>query len=289
MRCFDPQSEARESLHERCRIHLESMVAGGLLDSTAVEGCLSRLLTCASESEALADAALVSEAALEELPLKQALFVRMEELAPADCVLTSTTSSHPMTSIAAHMRDPSRALVLHPFNPPHLLPVVEVVPGERTAPAVVDAAVDFLRRAGKTPVRLRREVPGFVVNRLQLALLREAWALLDAGVASAEDIDASVRGSLGVRLAGIGPLRATDFAGLDIWARIAANVQLDSGGALPPTMQRLLDMGHKGAKTGRGFYDDYGSPGAREALVAARDRASMHVLQLGRMPRANDP
>ena len=85
---------------------------------------------------------------------------------------------------------PSRALVLHPFNPPHLLPVVEVVPGEHTAPAVVDAAVDFLRRAGKTPVVVRREVPGFVVNRIQLALLREAWSLLDGGVASAEDIDA---------------------------------------------------------------------------------------------------
>ena len=186
-----------------------------------------------------------------------------------------------MSQISKRMQHRQRALVTHPFNPPHLLPVIEVVPTAETLESVVDSTMELLQRMGKQPVRLRKEVPGFLINRIQTAMVREVWDLLDQDVASAEDIDAAVRGSLGFRLAAIGPLEVCDFAGLDIWARVFGNLSEDirSSTDLPAGIQKLVDSGQFGTKTGRGFFD-YSEPGQLEDRTSKRDQSFLQILKL---------
>src|SRR5204862_4183409 len=140
--------------------------------------------------------------------------------------------------------------------PPHIVPTVEVVPGPRTEAAVTETTLALLRRLGKLAIPIRQELPGFLVNRVQIAVMRKVWDLLDRGVASAEDIDAAIRGSMGFRLAAIGPLEVNDFGGLDIQARVFRNLvpEIRSSTELPETIKQLVAAGHFGAKTGKGFH-----------------------------------
>ncbi len=208
VRCYDPDDGARASLQSRVAFNFEQLERSGLASSEQAAATRARLTVCNTLRDALGgDIFLVCEASVEDLAAKQRLFAEMESLVGDATLITSASSSFEISAIGARLDRPERALVLHPFNPPHLIPVVEVVPGPRTTEAAVDAAVALLRQVGKRPIRLRKECPGFIVNRVQLAMLREVWALLDAGVASAEDIDEAVKGTLGLRLAAVGPLR----------------------------------------------------------------------------------
>ena len=211
VKCFDPQREARETVTSRIHSNLEQMAAAGIVAPDQIDEIIGRLAICDSPAKALEEAEFVSEAAVEDLAVKQELFANLETMVTPETILASNTSSHPMSQISKRMQHRQRALVTHPFNPPHLLPVIEVVPTAETLESVVDSTMELLQRMGKQPVRLRKEVPGFLINRIQTAMVREVWDLLDQDVASAEDIDAAVRGSLGFRLAAIGPLEVCDF------------------------------------------------------------------------------
>lgn len=286
VRCYDPDERARATLRPRVDANLAAMCANGLADADGAAATAARLRVCDSLAAALEGASVVCESSLEDLAVKQALFAEMEGLVDAGALLTSTTSSFPIGQIAARLAHPERCLVLHPFNPPHLIPVVEVVGGARTSEPCADAAVRLLRRVGKTPIRLRKECPGFVVNRIQLAMLRECWSLLDAGVASAEDIDAAVRGTLGLRLAAVGPLRVCDFAGLDVWSRIFAALAPDlaAGTAeLPPALAERVAAGALGTKSGAGFYD-YAADGELARQQAQRDAGYAKVVRMFHQP-----
>jgi 3-hydroxybutyryl-CoA dehydrogenase len=257
VRCYDLQPQARSSLHRRIRDNLDRMAAAGLARNDEIEPALKRITVCDDEADAAQDAQFIIEAVAEELAVKQGLFARLEKVVDAGAILASNTSTLKMAEMAVRMRRPERAVVAHWFNPPHLVPVVEVVPGPRTAPQIVDATVGLLSRIGKVPVRLSREIPGFIVNRVQVAMIREVWALLDSGLATPQDIDAAIRGSMGFRLAASGPLEIADFGGLDIWEKVFANLapEIESGTDLAPVIRRALDAGHFGPKTGRGVYD----------------------------------
>ena len=161
--------------------------------------------TVATLAEAVAGVGWVQESGPEDLATKQALFAELDRLAPADAILASSTSALPMTAIARDVGRPERCVVAHPTNPPDVIPFVEVVPGERTGPETAAAAIDFLRAVGQTPILCRKEVYGFVLNRLQMALLREALHLHREGVASAADIDRAVTDGLALRWAFLGP------------------------------------------------------------------------------------
>jgi 3-hydroxyacyl-CoA dehydrogenase len=156
-------------------------------------------------ADAVAGAGWVQESGPEDLAAKQALFAELDRLAPPDAILASSTSALPMTRIARDVERPERCVVAHPTNPPDVVPLVEVVAGERTSQETVRAAVEFLRGLGQAPIVLRREVHGFVLNRLQMAVLREALHLHRAGVASAADIDRAVTEGLALRWAFLGP------------------------------------------------------------------------------------
>ena len=225
------------------------------LTRTDIRDLITRPEVCTSEAEAVDGAGFVSEAAVEDIGIKQALFARLEQYVDRHTILASNTSTYPMTQITRDMTYRDRALVTHPFNPPHLLPVVEVVPGEDTSAATVSAAMTLLEYTGKRPVRLNREMPGFLITRIQMSMLREIWDLLDQSLASPEDIDAAVRGSLGLRLVAIGPLGVCDFAGLDIWARIFDSLatEISTDTQIPQGIRDLVENGHYGTKSGRGF------------------------------------
>ncbi len=168
------------------------------------------LRTAASLDEALSGAEYVQESGFERLPLKQSIFVDLDARADPQVILASSTSAFDMTEIARDVRHPERCVVAHPVNPPHTIPVVEVLGGARTAPEVVQRTVGFLTEVGQVPVLLKKHVHGFLLNRLQFALVREAMHLLQNDVADVDAIDAVVRDGLGLRWALMGPFAVAD-------------------------------------------------------------------------------
>jgi 3-hydroxyacyl-CoA dehydrogenase len=216
----------------------------------------------------------------EDLAVKQALFARLEPLVEADAILASNSSGFTMTDIAAQMRRPQRAILTHWFNPPPIIPVVEVAPGQQTAEETTLLTLKLLRQINKTPVRVNQEIPGLIVNRVQMALRREIFDLWERGVASAEDIDEAIRGSMGLRLAAIGPFHVLDFAGLDVSCRVYENLAPDlrSDARLPDRVRDLLALGHYGVKTGQGFFRYTPESAARQQ--ARRDRLFLALAEL---------
>jgi 3-hydroxybutyryl-CoA dehydrogenase len=174
-----------------------------------------KVTAVADLAAAVGDADLVIEAIIEDLAIKQGLFERLAALAPS-AVLATNTSVLPVGAVTERVPDGGRAIGMHWWNPPDLIPIVEVVPSARTAAATVDRVMGFLAHAGKTPVRVGRDVPGFIGNRLQHALWREAIALVAEGVCDAETVDLVVRNTIGLRLATLGPLENADYVGLDL-------------------------------------------------------------------------
>jgi 3-hydroxyacyl-CoA dehydrogenase len=165
----------------------------------------ARLVPCTTLSEALRGAGYVQESGPEQLAAKQALFAELDQVAESDAILASSTSAISMTEIVRGLAGADRCIVAHPINPPHLIPAVEVLAGEQTSAEVEQQTVEFLAGVGQSPVRMNRYVPGFVANRLQVALVREAIDLVARGVASVEAVDAAVRDGLGLRWAFMGP------------------------------------------------------------------------------------
>jgi 3-hydroxybutyryl-CoA dehydrogenase len=174
--------------------------------------------------EALTGAELVVETIVEEVEPKRAVLARAEELAGPDAILTTNTSSLSVDDVGGELQRPERFAGLHFLNPPELVQVVEIVGGARTAPQTLETLSGWMEELGKAPVIVRLDVPGFVVNRLQYALLREAYALVDAGICSFEDVDRAVTAGLGARWAAIGPFQTMDLAGLDVHASVAENL-----------------------------------------------------------------
>ena len=174
--------------------------------------------------EALAGAHLVVETIVEEVEPKRGVLARAEELAAPDAILTTNTSSLSVDEVGDELQRPERFAGLHFLNPAELVQVVEVVGGARTARETLETLRGWMEELGKAPVVVRIDVPGFVVNRLQYALLREAYALVDAGVCSFEDVDRAVTAGLGARWAAIGPFQTMDLAGLDVHAAVAENL-----------------------------------------------------------------
>lgn len=235
-------------------------------------------------SEAVAGAELVIEAICEQLEAKQVLFQHLDSLLP-DAILATNTSVLPVTRIAAKTTRPARVVGTHWWNPPALIPVVEVVRGEHTSDATMDRAASFLHSLGKTPVRVERDVPGFIGNRLQHALWREAIALIADGVCDAETVDLMVRNTLGLRLGVMGPIENADFVGLDLTLAIheALLPSLNREPHASALLRQLVAGGRLGAKTQGGFLN--WSAGERERAAA---RLAAHVERQFSQPRREE-
>ena len=198
----DPAPRAEPRLRAEVDAHWPTLERLGLVDGASPE----RLTFTADPAKAVADADFVQENGPEREDVKHALYAVLDEAARPDVVLASSSSGMLPTVIArGATRHPERVLVGHPFNPPHLIPLVEVVPGEQTGEDVVERALAFYAAVGKKPIRLRQEVPGHVANRLQAALWQEAYSLVERGVATVADIDAAIANGPGLRWAVLGP------------------------------------------------------------------------------------
>ncbi len=219
---------------------------------------------------AVRDADLVVEAVPEKLELKQQVLGELEDLIRADTIIASNTSGIPITKIAEPLRHPERVVGWHWSNPPQLIPMNEIIVGEKTAPEVVAATEQLTRDIGYEPVTLKKEVPGFVENRVLYAIMRECLALLDEGVVDAEGLDLCVKWGIGYKLAVVPPIQLLDMAGLDIYTSVAAflNQDLSNEAGISKTATDLRDEGRLGIKTGGGFFDY--TPERAKELGAAR-------------------
>jgi 3-hydroxybutyryl-CoA dehydrogenase len=244
----------------------------------AAAGWRERLRFHTDLDEGMRDADIVMDAISEELEAKQALFIAAEARIRDDALLTSTTSSIPVALLAARLRRPERFVVAHFANPPHLMPAVEVVPGSATSPEIVERACAFVTALGKEPVRLSRDIPGHIFNRLQFALFREALALVRDGVATPEEVDRVVKHGYALRLPIEGPFEKADIAGLPLMASICRFIfpTLDNSTA-PGQLERLVAEGRTGSKSGQGVYE-WGE-GEAQALVSERNAEVIRHLQ----------
>jgi 3-hydroxyacyl-CoA dehydrogenase len=198
----------------------------------------------------------VIEAVPEKIDLKHEVFRQFEQHVAPEAVLASNTSGIPITKIAEAVEHPARVVGMHWSNPPHLIPMIEVIPGEQTDQSAVDAASELVRRIGYHPV-VEREVAGFVENRILYAILRECLDLVDRGIIDPEGLDLNVRWGIGYKLAVIGPMELLDMAGLDIYNAVGSylNKDLCTSGEVSSTIRDKIEQGRLGMKTGGGIYD----------------------------------
>lgn len=255
---------------------LGELLEAGVITPASGAAARERILLADAPS-ALAPAPLVIEAIPEILEAKQELYRRLEAVLAPDAILASNTSGLMPDALSTALGRPERFLITHFWNPPHAIPLVEVVPGTRTSPLVVDRTVTALRGIGAEPVVLRKAVPGFIGNRLQFAILREALHLVHAGVADAETIDTVMKASLGRRYGIVGPFEAADLGGLETFLRVAANLmpELASDDRALEVLRTRVERGEKGAAGGQGFYS-----WTDERRAAVRRKRIAH--QLGR-------
>jgi 3-hydroxybutyryl-CoA dehydrogenase len=247
------------------------------------QAVLDRVCVVPDLADAVASADLVIEAAPEVVALKQQLFAEIVALAPSRAILASNTSVIPITRLGVRLDADARGRLLgtHWWNPPHLIPLVEVVRTDDTRDAVVDWTVDLLRDAGKVAVVVQRDVTGFIGNRLNQAMWREAIALIEAGVCDAETIDLVVKNGFGLRLPVLGPMENADLIGLDLTRNLHALLfpDLDDAKAPSPLLDRLLDEGQAGMKAGRGLR--HWKPGEPEEV---RKRLAAHLIAVTKGP-----
>ncbi|MHA7774810.1 3-hydroxyacyl-CoA dehydrogenase family protein [Roseibium sp. M-1] len=273
VRVYDPYPAGLEILQDRVRSSLEAMGVTG----PAIEETLARIATEPKLSRAVAGTDIVFEAAPEKPELKRSLFKEVEQHAPATAILASNTSVIPITTIMSDLADRTRALGTHWWNPPHMIPLVEVIRTEWTLKPAIDKAVALLESVGKTPVRVEKDVAGFIGNRLQHAMWREAIYLVESGVCTAEAVDQVVNASFGRRLSVLGPLANADLVGTDLTLDIHENVlaDLDNRPAPSPYLRGLVEAGKLGMKTGEGFMS-----WTPEEADAVRQRVAAHLRRL---------
>ena len=254
----DALDRARTQLHAR----MDRDVAKERRTRDDVDAAFSRLTSTTDLDAAAADADLVIEAAVEKLEVKREVFARLDKVVPAHAILTTNSSAIMSSQLADATGRPDRIANLHFFNPALVMRCVEVVASEATSPETVEAVTEVARRLGKEPVVLRKEIPGFVANRILGAVRDEAIFLLENGIAAVTDIDTACRTALGYPM---GPFELMDLTGIDIGyhAKLARHAITDDPRDVPSrTVTELVERGELGRKTGKGFYT-YDSDGNR--------------------------
>jgi len=261
----------------RIRQSREEFARERLFEEKDIAAALARIRPTTNLDDAAA-ADLVIEAVPEDMALKLAIFERLDQITRPDAVLASS-SGHPASEVHARVKRKGRVIATHFWYPPQLLPLVEVCGSPETEPAVVEWTCARLRDAGKEPVIIAREIAGFIGNRIQFAILREAWSLWAQGIASAEAIDTVVKHSIGRRLAITGPIESADLGGLDVMVPFARflNPSLDTASQPPEAVAALVRAGHRGVSSGKGVHDWTQRDGA--ALLSARRRELMRWLK----------
>ncbi len=277
------QARRRETLEAalaRIRANHEGLVAQGLLTAEDAGAARDRIRLTQELGEGLAGAGFVSENIPERLEAKQALFAEMDRLVPSSTILSTNTSSLPITKIAQATHASGRVVGMHWFNPPHLIPLVEVIRGERTDGRTFEATYRLAQAIGKVPIRVEKDIPGFVANRIQRALEREVFYLDRIGACTREDLEVALKHGLGFRWSVAGPYELADLAGIETFSAVASFLfpELSRDTEPPPLFAELVSRGRLGAKTGAGIYD-YG-PGDVDRILARRNAMLIDFIKI---------
>ena len=273
----DTQQESLERAGKTVATDCRELINGGLLKDSELDLVTKKLSLTLDWDETIAQADFIIEAVPEILKLKQDVFERCGNLCSPETVVASNTSSISISEIAAHMKHPERAVVTHWFIPPHLMPVVEVVPGKDTSDEAVQLTKAVLQKVGKRPV-VCRENPGFIHNYIQLAMTRAAILLVEMGIGTAEDVDAVVKNGFALRLAQLGPIGTVDYAGLETLLDVLKYLYEKTGDSTfkpPAILEEKVAKGELGLKTGQGFYTY--SRAEVEKITALANDAVMHA------------
>jgi 3-hydroxybutyryl-CoA dehydrogenase len=275
----DVSDEILAQAIEQVRKNLAFLAENGIGKAEDIEAAVKRIATTRSLKEAVSKADFIVEAVSEKLDLKQQLFREAEKFCSAETILATNTSVISITEIAAKCEKKDRVVGTHFWNPPYLIPLVEVVPGDETAPRFVDATYDIMKSVGKHPVKVKKDVPGFVGNRLQHALWREAVSIVDRGIADAATVDEVISNSFGIRLPVLGPLETADMVGLDLTLQIHDYIlkYIENSPGPAPVLKQKVAEGNLGFKTGRGFQE-----WSKEKMEGSRKRLLEHLIRWNR-------
>lgn len=280
VRLMDVSDDVLQRGMQRLNDAQKALVVADLLSTGEAEAALQRTTPLTHLETACDGVQLLIEAVSEDMAVKQEMFRRFDELCPERAVLASNTSGLSITEMARSTERPQLVAGMHFWNPPHVIPLVEVTKGKETSDATADLLLGVCRRLGKRPILVQHDVPGFVGNRLQYAVLREALYILSEGIASAEDIDAAMTAGPGLRYGLLGPLRTADLGGLDVFLAIGTYLfpELSSDRRPPALMVELVNRGKLGAKKGGGFYSY--SEKEWDEIIAQRDRVLLGFLRV---------
>jgi 3-hydroxybutyryl-CoA dehydrogenase len=276
----DRGEEILQGAISRVKNDLETFVECGVASRDMIQTTLVNIATTTSLKEATKNADFVTEAVTEDVEIKRAVFSELETYCPERTILASNTSSLVLRDFTSQCKRRDRILIAHWVNPPHIAPVVEVVHCEGTSIETIEMVCSLLKRVGKKPVRIMKEIPGLIHNRILAGMIREVWALWEKGIASAEDIDLVVQGGFGLRLAAKGPLANCDLGGLDIWYATEKQLfkEISDAHEPPERLGNMVKSGELGIKSGRGFFNYQNSSSIREQ-VKERDRILISLLK----------
>ena len=276
----DVDSQALERARDRIAVSRRTLESAGLQTHAQSVLGASLLTTSCLVEDVAPQSDLIIESISENLEVKTDVFRQLDRLAPSHAAIVSNTSGLSITSLATVTSRPTQVAGFHWFNPAELVPLVEVTSGSETSPVLIERLMTLARELGKQPIHVRRDVPGFVANRLQFAVFREALHLLEEDVVSAADLDRAITGGPGFRWPFLGPLQTADFGGLDIFHSIASYLWEDLSDAKvpPPLLEEKLKAGKLGTKSGAGFYE-YSAENLAD-LIGRRDRFLLGLKQL---------
>ena len=255
VRLQDVSAEQLEKSMTANRGHLQRRVDKGHLTPADLEAALARVRTTTDLAEAVRDAEVVIEAVVEDLDVKRQVFSELDELAPPEAVLASNSSTMVISKLAGATGRPDRCANMHFFSPVLVMELCEVVMGPQTSEATAERCLALVREMGRTPVLVRKEIDGFIVNRILHAATQEAYRLLDGGVAEFQDIDTAVEKGLNWPM---GPFRLGDFTGLDVTYNARLHIYRTTGDPNykpSPRLREKVEKGELGRKTGKGWYD----------------------------------
>jgi 3-hydroxybutyryl-CoA dehydrogenase len=279
VRIYDIDQDKLKAARDTLAGNLNLVHQAGLISETEVAEIQSKIKDASSLEEAVKDADLVLEVIPEVMDFKTALFSELDKICDPDTILATNTSGLSITTMAKAINNPERLVGMHWWNPPIIIPVIEIVKGQKTDDAVIKTIDSLIRKIKKVPVLVKKDVPGFLGNRLQYALMREAIALLNDGVASAEDIDTMIKAGIGFKFPVMGPLETIDMAGLDIYYPVSKylNKDLDRSQEASPIVEEMVKRGDLGLKSGKGFYDYTGKD--VKALMGGRIKKLLLLLK----------
>lgn len=276
----DVTKELLSQAQERIKDNLTLLANEGVVDEEEKQAALDKIYFTKDLRTAVQEADFIMEAIPEVIELKWELFEKIALMMKRDAIVASNTSTLLISRLMEKADFAERMVIAHFFNPAHLVPLVEIVQHEKTKTEVVETTIELIRSIGKSPILLKKEINGFIANRLQTALMREAFYLLKEGVATAEDIDTAITAGPGFRWAFTGPIEIADFGGLDTWQRVFDNIapELDDSKGAPAIIRELVTQGKFGTKTGEGIYT-YEESTAQEKLNN-RDRQFIHLQKI---------